>query len=193
MGEDRDPRTVTRLLEEMADGEEGASERLTALVYDELLQIAEQRMAQERRGHTLQASDLVHEAYIRLLGSLETGPWVNRAHFFGAAAEAMRRVLIEHARRRERVRHGGGRKRVSLDGADLTVEEDPSTILAVEEAIRRLQEWDPRLGEIVRLRFFAGLEIQETAEVLGMSPRTIKRGWTFARAWLYSALEEDGT
>jgi RNA polymerase sigma factor (TIGR02999 family) len=185
----RPTHTLTRLLHETTAGREGAEDELIELVYAELFRIAEQRMAQERHGHTLQAADLVHEAYLRLAGDLQEGSWDNRAHFFGAAAKAMRRILIDHARRRGRLKRGGGQKRLSITTANLAIDESPGKFLAIEEAIQRLEEWDTRLGQIVRLRFFAGLTVEEVARVLGVSPRTVKQGWTFARTWLYEALQ----
>lgn len=178
----------TLLLRDAASGRKEASEELITLVYDELRGIAEARMARERPGHTLQATDLVHEAYVRLSAELEAGALQNRAHFFHAAAEAMRRILIDHARRRGRLKRGGGRQRVSITSVDLAAEEGTSEVEMLDEAIRSLEASDPRLGKVVRLRYFAGLSTEETAGVLDVSPRTVKRDWTFARAWLREAL-----
>lgn len=181
---------VTRILSQ-AEGldREQALERLLPVVYEELKALAGVRLQHERPDHTLQATALVHEAYIRLVG-WEQQPWSDRAHFYRAAAEAMRRILIEHARSRGRAKRGGGRARVDLDDADPGTFRDPTNVLAVDEAIRRLSEQDPRAAEIVRLRFFAGLSIDETANALGLSARTAHRDWKFARAWLYRALGE---
>src|SRR5262245_4237043 len=169
----------------------GSAPQLLALVYEQLHTLARLRMAQERPGHTLSATALVHEAYLRLLGERECG-WEGRAQFYAAAAEAMRRILVEHARARGRVKRGGTRRK-SLeeigDVADLAAADDPGRILALEEAIRRIGDIDARAGEIVRLRFYAGLSIEQTASALGLSPRTVRREWTFARAWLYRRLE----
>src|SRR5262249_19377511 len=155
-----------------------------------LLGIARRRMSAERHEHTLQATALVHEAYLRLLGDDGAAlAWSSRAHFFSAAAEAMRRILIEHARGRGRVKRGGGRKRGPVDVIDLASAENPEDILALDAAICRLEERDPQAARIVRLRFYAGLSVEEAAEALGISPRTVKRDWAFARAWLYEQLE----
>ena len=141
----------------------------------------------ERREHTLQATALVHEAYLRLVGS-ERKTFESRGHFYAAAAEAMRRILIEHARKRKRVKRGGRRKRVPLNAAYLTEEARPEEILALSDAIARLGDRDPRLAKIVKLRFFAGLNVRETAETLDLSERTVRRDWTLARAWLHREL-----
>lgn len=175
---------ITRLLQ--ADpGTDGSADRLLELVYDQLWQIARQRMKGERVEHTLQATALVHEAYLRLVGTPNLG-WANRAHFFSAAAEAMRRILIEHARSRGRVKRGGagGRAKLPLSVVDLAVESDLEEILSVDEAVRRLEETDAELCQVVRLRFYAGLSEEETAQALGVSDRTIRRQWTLAKAWL---------
>jgi RNA polymerase sigma factor (TIGR02999 family) len=181
---------VTRILSRAGglDREE-ALERLLPVVYDELRALAGARLRHERSDHSLQATALVHEAYIRLVG-WDQQPWSNRAHFYRAAAEAMRRILIEHARGRRRAKRGGGRVRVDLDEVNPATFRDPTDVLAVDEAIRRLSEQDPRAAEIVRLRFFAGLSIEETAEALDLSARTVHREWKFARAWLFRALGE---
>jgi RNA polymerase sigma factor (TIGR02999 family) len=189
MPDDNEPSRLTRLLRDVASGRTGAQGELFQTVYAELLRIARRRMAGERADHSLNATELVHEAYLRLTGGeARSGPWESRGHFFHAAAEAMRRILIDHARRRGRVKRGRGRRREILDVLDLAVHHDPEDILAVDEALERLIEWDPRLGELVRLRFFAGLSVEETARTLGVSDRTVRRDWTFARAWLYRAL-----
>lgn len=170
------------------DGMPVDGERLFQLVYDQLLAIARQRMRIEDPGHTLQATALVNEAYLRLMGG---GPpnWVSRAHFFNAAALAMRRILIEHARGRGRVKRGGGRRQLPMDAIDLAVSTDVDDVLALDAAISRLAERDSQAGSIVQLRFFAGLSVEETAATLGISERTVKRDWAFARAWLYQQLE----
>jgi RNA polymerase sigma factor (TIGR02999 family) len=144
-------------------------------------------MRHERADHTLQTTALVHEAYLRMLGG-QNPPWNDRAHFFRAAAEAMRRILIEHARKHRRIKRGGDRARVSLSGLNLGVPEDSDTILALDDALRRLDKQDPRVADVVRLRFFAGLSVGETAKALEVSERTVKREWSFARAWLFDAL-----
>lgn len=179
---------VTRILVAVEGGNVRAADKLLPLVYEQLRAIAGQRMAQERAGHTLQATALVHEAYLRLVGGQQV-PWMNRAHFYLAAAEAMRRILIEHARKRGRLKRGGDRRRVPVSVADLAAEQDSEEILAVDEAVRRLEETDAQAGKVVRLRFFAGLSVDETARALDLSPRTIAREWAYARAWLHDALK----
>ena len=179
---------MTRLLAEATRGEKQAAGQLLPLVYSELRNLAERRMAHERMGHTLQATDLVHEVYVRLVGDQDPS-WANRAHFFSAAADAMRRILIDHARKRGRIKRGGGRRRVTISVADLAESQDSGEILNLDEAIRRLEEWDGEMGQVVRLRFFAGLSVEETAQALGISTATVKREWTVARAWLYRELE----
>ena len=182
-----DPPDVTGILEKIGAGEARAADELLPLVYDQLRAAAQKQMALERADHTLQATALVHEAYIRLVGSRDV-PWENRAHFYVAAAEAMRRVLIEHARKRGRVKRGGGLRRIPLSGEELARDPNLEEILSVDAAIRRLEERDGRMARIVRLRFFAGLGTRETAAVLGLSDRTVRREWALARAWLHREL-----
>lgn len=179
---------LTRLLQEAAGGESAAAERLLPLIYEQLRAIANRRMSSERADHTLQATALVHEAYLRLMGNARI-EWASRAHFFHAAAEAMRRILIEHARHRARLKRGGSRSRRPIERVDLAVDHDPDEILALDAAICRLEERDPRAARIVRLRFFAGLSVEETAEALDLAPRTIKRDWAAARAWLFREMQ----
>jgi len=182
---------ITRILTELRDAtREEVLDRLVPFVYAELRRIAQAQLRQERPDHTLQATALVHEAYLRLVGG-KLPPWNDRAHFFHAAAEAMRRILIEHARMHGRVKRGGKRERVPLSSVSLASEQDPEEVLALDDAIRRLQEQEPTAGEVVRLRFFAGLSVEETAQALDLSERTVKREWAFARAWLYHALGGD--
>jgi len=164
-------------------------ERLVPLLYAELRTLARAQLRNERSGHTLQTADLVHETYLRLAGG-QAQDWHGRRHFFSAAAEAMRRILIEHARRRSRLKRGGERTRVSLSEVNIAAVENPEDVLALDDAIRRLEQQDPRAAEIVRLRFFAGLSIEETADVLDISPRTVKREWAVARAWLFDRLRD---
>ena len=177
------PPQVTELLRAIGK-RDSASEELLEIVYDHLRAIARQRMAGERAGHTLQATALVHEAFMRLVGDEELG-FENRAHFYAAAAQAMRRILIDHARRRNTEKRGGERKRVPMSGVDLATDTDPEQVMALEEAMARLEQSDPRAASVVRLRFFAGLDVEETASVLGLSERTVMRDWSFARATLF--------
>lgn len=183
---------VTRLLQLALGGRADATDRLMPLVYDELRLLAAAQLRRERSGQTLQPTALVHEAYLRLVND-EAPRWENSAHFFGAAAEAMRRILIERARRRKRLRHGGDRKRVDFDGAVvLDLNSDPAVVLEIDDALERLREMDPRLYELVRLRCFAGMSIVQAARVLGVSSRTLDRDWVVARAWLRKELAADG-
>ncbi len=168
---------------------EEALEELLPVVYDELRALAGARLRHERPDHSLQATALVNEAYIRLVG-WEQQSWIDRAHFYRAAAEAMRRILIDHARGRARGKRGGGRVRVDLEDANLATWDDPDDVLALDEALHRLMEQDPRAAEIVQLRFFAGLSVEETAKALELSIRTVHREWKFARTWLFRALGE---
>ncbi len=181
---------VTHLLSSLAAGDRQASEQLLPVVYDQLRRAAQQRMAQERTSHTLSATALVHEAYMRLVGD-DDPKWDGRAHFYAAAAEAMRRILIEHARSRNRVKRGGDRQRIPLNVLDLAADQDPEQIMSLDAAIERLANEDPRLAEIVRLRFYAGLSVEQTAAALAISDRTVKRDWAFARAWLHRELESE--
>lgn len=181
---------ITRILQEIPARPEAAAE-LLPLVYEELRSLARARMAQEKAGHTLRATALVHEAYMRLAAN-EDLVWQDRAHFFRASAEAMRRVLIDHARAKGAVKRGGGRGRVRIDAVDLGVESDPAQVLALDEALETLRGEDDRAAEVVRLRFYAGLDFAEIATLLGCSERTVMREWAFARARLVELLEEPG-
>lgn len=186
---------LTILFQRAAEGDPEASNQILPLVYEQLRQIAAARMAGERRDHTLQATALVHEAYARLIGPGEVA-WVNRKQFFFAAAEAMRRILIEHARGRARLKRGGpGLKRRDLDFsavADLAREDRSEEVIALDEALRRLEEQRPRAAQVVHLRFYGGLSVEETAEALGVSARTVNLDWTYARAWLFKQLATGG-
>lgn len=187
---------VTLVLDAAARCVQGASDELLRLVYDQLRRIAQQRMMEERASHTLQATALVHEAYLRLLGDQPVS-WDGRGHFFAAAAEAMRRILIEHARARGRQKRGGdaeGRPavRVPLNAIELATDCDSEEILSVDDAVCRLEAQDPDLGRIVRLRFYAGLTEKDVAELLGVSDRTVRREWAMAKAWLHRELSSSG-
>jgi RNA polymerase sigma factor (TIGR02999 family) len=191
--------TVTRLLAEVEVGKPPDSNRhqqLFEAVYPELRRFAANIMRGERVNHTLQPTALVHEAYLRLLQPGDTpSAWENRRHFFGAAAEAMRRILIERARRYGRIKHGGEQQRVDAEAMDdvaIDVGLSPDEILALDSSLEALEARDPRKAEVVKLRFFAGLEIKEVAEVLNVSPNTVKNDWAFARAWLHERLRPDG-
>jgi RNA polymerase sigma factor (TIGR02999 family) len=179
---------VTRILSQIEQGDPQAAEKLLPLVYDELRKLAAVRLAQEKPGQTMQATALVHEAYIRLVGGEIDQRWDCRGHFFSAAAEAMRRILVENARRKGRLRHGQGMRRVDFEtGLDITVETDEK-LVALDEALAKLAVEEPVAAEIVKLRYFAGLTIEQAAEVLGISVRTANRHWVYAKAWLYEQL-----
>jgi RNA polymerase sigma factor (TIGR02999 family) len=184
---DAAPGNVTQLLESARTGDPHAAERLLPIVYEELRKLAQQKMAQESPGHTLQATALVHEAYLRLVGDEDPG-WENRAHFFGAAAEAMGRILGERARRYRRQKHGEGVKHFPVQESDLVVGPDSVDLVALDEALARLEQRDTRMGEVVKLRFFTGLTIEQTAATLGVDERTVTRSWTAARTWLQREL-----
>jgi RNA polymerase sigma factor (TIGR02999 family) len=181
---------VTRLLEHLPRGRPEDLEELSGAVYTELRGLAARQMAGERDGHTLQATALVNEAYLRLVGDPDLA-WESRRHFFAAAAQAMRRILVEHARRRGRDKRGGDWRRLSLEGLELAADSDSSGFLALDEALERLEKVDGRAAEIVRLRFYAGLDVDQAALATGLSRRTVLREWAYAKAWLYDALEND--
>jgi RNA polymerase sigma factor (TIGR02999 family) len=181
---------VTRVLSAIEQGDPHAADQLLPLVYDELRRLAAQKLAQEKPGQTLEATALVHEAYLRLVGSQGTQHWQSSGHFFAAAAEAMRRILIDQARRKRRPKHGGDWKRVSLEDV-LPVSEPPcEDLLALDEALTRFALQEPAKAELVKLRFFAGLTIAEAARALGISEATAERYWAFARVWLYAELHD---
>lgn len=182
---------VTRILQAMAEGDRAAAEQLLPLVYDELRRLAARRMVAEKPGQTLNATALVHEAYLRLLGSAkgDEKQWDGRAHFFAAAAEAMRRILVENARRKSRVKHGGELNRVTFEEADFRVEQTSETLVALDEALTRFAKEEPEAAKIVELRYFTGLSIDEAAEALGISRATANRHWAYAKAWLRCDLE----
>ncbi len=176
---------VTQILSRIEAGDPNASEKLLPLVYDELKQLAAHRLAQERPGHTLQPTALVHEAYLRLIGADERPQWNSRGHFFAAAAEAMRRILIEHARRKSRLKHGGGFMRVDVDVAELPTHMQAEELIDLDEALEKLRRNDPLKAQLVTLRYFGGLTIDQASEALNISRVTAFRYWTFARAWLH--------
>lgn len=188
-----DANEVTRVLASIGAGDRRAFDELLPLVYDELRSIAARHLAGEAAGHTLQPTALVHEAYLRLLGG-EQPDWNSRAHFFGAAALAMRRILVERARRNHRLKHGGDQHRVPLSVAEAAdePERDALDILALDEALRRMEREDERMSQVVMLRFFAGLSLEDTARAMEISERTVKRCWRCARAWLYDELDGGG-
>ena len=181
---------VTRILSAIEDGDPKASEQLLPLVYDELRRLAAQKLAQERPGQTLQATGLVHEAYLRLVDVEQAQGWSGRGHFFAAAAEAMRRILVDNARRKRRPKHGGDRERVALDAIALPAEDRFHDLLALDEALDALARREPVKAELVKLRYFACLSVDEAAACLGIAPITAKRYWAVARAWLYAALSD---
>jgi len=182
---------VTRLIDAAAAGDSGAAAQLLPLVYDELRRLAAAQLSGEKPGQTLQATALVHEAYVRLVGPDPGQPWNGRGHFFAAAAEAMRRILVEAARRKGREKHGGGRRRVALDDALADPNGRADDLLALDDALAALAREDPGKADLVKLRFFAGLTLEEAAACRGISLATAKRHWAVARAWLYDALRPD--
>jgi RNA polymerase sigma factor (TIGR02999 family) len=181
---------ITRILSAIAQGEPQAAEQLLPLVYDELRKLAAQKLAQEKPGQTLQATALVHEAYLRLVGPGQEPPWDGRGHFFAAAAEAMRRILLDRARDKRRLKRGGGWRRLSLDHIDFAVPEPPEDLLALDQALEKLSQEDAVCADLVKLRFFAGLTLEEAAASLGIARRTADRWWAFARSWLYDELRK---
>jgi RNA polymerase sigma factor (TIGR02999 family) len=179
---------VTRILEGAQQGERTAAEQLLPLIYDELRKLAAARMANESAGHTLQPTALVHEAWLRLAGKDADVQFANRAHFFAAAAEAMRRILIERARRKGAEKRGGDWQRIDLDKVDVAVDADDDTLLLVNEALEKLAQEDANAAEVAKLRFFGGLTLEEAAQVLGVTKRTADRYWAFARVWLFDEM-----
>ena len=183
---------VTRILAQIESGDPSAAEQLMPLVYEELRKLAAVRLAAEKPGQTLQATALVHEAYVRLVGDERCEPsWDNRGHFFAAAAEAMRRILVERARQRLSQKRGGQRVRLDLHIADVVSPEKPDEIVALDEALDLLEKSDATAAQVVKLRFFAGLTLPQIATSLGVSLRTVERNWTYARTWLRGALDEE--
>jgi RNA polymerase sigma factor (TIGR02999 family) len=180
---------VTRILNAIERGDAKATDELLPLVYEELRLLAAQKLSHEPPGQTLQATALVHEAYLRLVGD-EPQSWENHGHFFAAAAEAMRRILVENARRKKSSKHGGGRSCVDLDGVEAAAQTPSDDLVTLDEALTKLGEEDPTKASLVSLRFFAGLSIDQAAQVLGISRATAIRHWSFARAWLYHRIRK---
>ena len=185
-----DAAQVTQVLQAIGRSEEGAAEKLLPLVYAELRRLAGARMAHEMSGHTLQPTALVHEAWLRLVKDGDR-TWQNRGHFFGAAAEAMRRILIERARHKSRIKHGGGQARLNIEDLELAETTPDDKVLLVDEALARLKVEDPELERIVVMKFFGGLSNEEIAESLGLAKRTLDRQWAYARAWLFRRISEE--
>jgi RNA polymerase sigma factor (TIGR02999 family) len=182
---------LTQILNALAQGDSHAADQLLPLVYEELRQLAAQKMAHEKTGQTLQPTALVHEAYLRLLGAEGESHWESRGHFFAAAAEAMRRILIENARRKRSQKHGGAFMRLDAEDVPLAMPEPAEDLLALDEALNKLAAKDPAKAELVKLRYFAGMTINEAAGVLGISAATAKRWWTYTRAWLYQEITSE--
>lgn len=182
---------VTRILSDIEQGDPSAAEQLLPLVYEELRKLAAARLAHEKPGQTLQATALVHDAYIRLVDADKAQHWNSRGHFFGAAAEAMRRILVEEARRKRRNKHGGGRQQRDIESAEPVMEGPDTDVLAIDEALTKLSEAHPEKAELVKLRFFAGLTLDEAGSALGISSASADRYWKYARAWLSRELRRD--
>ncbi len=180
---------VTQLLHAIDAGDGKAADQLLPLVYEELRKLAAAKMAQEKPGQTLQATALVHEAWLRLVGSEEQKSWNGRGHFFGAAAEAMRRILVDRARQKARIRHGGGLERLDLEHVTVASEDPAEMVLAIHEAVEKLTLESPEKAQIVKLRYFTGLEHEAIAQALGISEPTVRRHWAYARSWLYAELK----
>jgi RNA polymerase sigma factor (TIGR02999 family) len=181
---------VTHLLSAIEAGDPHAAEQLLPLVYDELRKLAAQKLAHEKPGQTLQATALVHEAYLRLVGTDTPQSWDSRGHFFAAAAEAMRRILIDEARRKKRLKRGGGSRRLDLDSDDLVTHTPPEQLLLLDDALNRLAEDDPQAAQLIKLRFFAGLSVGQAGKALGLPRSTAYEHWAYARAWLYCELQD---
>ena len=183
------PQEVTQLLADWGKGDRSALDKLLPLVHSELRRIAQRQMSQERPGHTLQATALVNEAYLKLAGQ-QGFDWQNRAHFFAVCAQVMRHILIDHARAHARDKRGGGAVKVSLNDALVVAEDQAAHFIALDEALRVLERLDPQKGKLVELRYFGGLSVEEAAEVMNVSPRTVRREWQRAKAWLYRMMTE---
>ena len=182
---------VTRILSAIEQGDPHAAEELLPLVYDELRKLAAQRLTEEKPGQTLQATALVHEAYLRLVGAEKVQRWDSRGHFFAAAAEAMRRILINRARDKKRVKRGGDRRSVDLDRLEIALDTNDEQLIALDKALSQLAVEDPDAARLVNLHFFAGLTLKDTAVSLGLASRTAERQWAYARAWLFARLRRD--
>jgi len=182
---------VTQILSQIESGDSSAAEHLLPLVYQELRKLAAAKLAQENPGQTLQATALVHEAYLRLVDVENAQHWNSRGHFFGAAAEAMRRILLNRARDKGRLKRGGRLKRIDLEKIDIATDSPEEDLLVIDEAIEQLAAENQECGNLVKMRFFAGLSVNDAAKALGISPRTAKRHWAYARAWLFDALRPD--
>ena len=187
--EDRDPAGVTALLQQIRQGDRAAESDLIPLIYNQLQAIARRQMAHERPDHSLQATILVHEAFLRLVGNSQID-WSNRAHFFALASRVMRRMLVDHARAANAQKRPGARQKVELDSALVFVEAQAADVMALDQALERLAAWDARQCRVVEMHFFGGLGFEEIGEVLSISPRTAKRDWSMARAWLYRELNK---
>jgi RNA polymerase sigma factor (TIGR02999 family) len=185
------PEEVSQLLREWSNGDQAALDKMMPVVYQELRRLAHHYMRKERAGHTLQTTALVNEAYMRL-AHYKKMRWQSRVHFFAVAAQVMRRILVEQARSKKFEKRGGGAQKISLDETAIVSAGRSAEVIAVDEALTDLESWDPRKGRIVELRFFGGLSIEETAEVLKVSPTTVQREWRAAKAWLYRAIREGG-
>ena len=183
---------VTRILNAIEQGDARAADQLLPLVYEELRLLAARKISQESPGQTLQATALVHEAYLRLVDA-EAQNWDSRGHFFTAAAEAMRRILVENARRKKRLKRGGGRQRVELNDATLSIEAPSDDIVALDEALTKLAEENGAVADVVKLRYFAGLSLKQISEIVGVSRRTVSSYWAYARAWLYREMADGDT
>jgi RNA polymerase sigma factor (TIGR02999 family) len=182
---------VTQLLSSIDAGDSQAAGQLLPLVYDELRKLAAAKLAQEQPSQTLQATALVHEAWLRLVGTADQKIWNSRGHFFGAAAEAMRRILVDRARQKARLRHGGGWERVDLEHVNLATEDGDGTVLAVHDALEKFGRESPHKAEIVKLRYFTGMENQEIADALGISLSSVERSWAYARSWLHREMKRN--
>ncbi len=179
---------VTQILSQIESGDPSAAEQLLPLVYDELRKLAAAKLAQEKPGQTLQATALVHEAFLRLVDSDKARQWNSRGHFFIAAAESMRRILVESARRKRQIRRGGDRQRVPIEAVQIAADAPSEDLIALDESLSRLEDHDPMAASLIQLRYFAGMTMRQAAEALGMSLRTAERNWTYARSWLHRDL-----